>query len=172
MHYLHLTLLQAVSSIFCSPTSSHVSDLQLFSSVVICSTRFSPWKNRMYVSIGYMLSVYHFQPNISLCPIPLQHYLLLWSLSSSFFSAHTLSFSVPFPFHFSFYSVSYFFSSQWQESPFSLCLVYPTAGCLAGRDVDSMAGQASSLDVGASSQWLWSAWTGISRFAISDMVRN
>lgn len=118
MHYLHLTLLQAVSSIFCSPTSSHVSDLQLFSSVVICSTRFSPWKNRMYVSICYMLSVYHFQPNISLCPTPLQHYLLLWSLSSSFFSAHTLSFSVPFPFHFSFYSVSYFFFLTVTGKPF------------------------------------------------------
>lgn len=61
-------------------------------------------------------------------------------------------------------------SLQWQESPFSLCLVSPTAGCSAGRDVVSTAGRASSLVVGASSQWPLSVWTGTSRSAISAMV--
>lgn len=61
-------------------------------------------------------------------------------------------------------------SLQWQESPFLLYLVSPIAGCLAGRAVSSTAGQASSLDAAASSQWPWSAWTGTSRSAIWDTV--
>lgn len=65
-----------------------------------------------------------------------------------------------------------FFSLQWQGSHFSSYPVCRIAGCLVGRVVASMVGQVSSLAAAASLLWLWSVWTGTSRSAISDTVRQ
>lgn len=166
MHYLHLTLLQAVSFALLHPVM-----------FLICSYLALLW----YVPQGFLPEKIECMFQYATCCLfTIFNQIFLFvpphSNTTFFYDLCLHPFSLPthslFLFHFPSTLSPIYFSSQWQESPFSLCLVYPTAGCLAGRDVDSMAGQASSLDVGASSQWLWSAWTGISRFAISDMVRN